>query len=99
MSTSTTDFYYLGIQIIDSSRQQLIWLVTMTKLTLISISPRINLSFISYHTTVIIPAADINNFVPDKMIKLNWLIFIFQASCSQLSINVATPNKNLSIVT
>lgn len=99
MPASAADFDNFCIQIIDFPRQQLIRLVTMTKLTLVPISPRINLSFISDHPTVIIPTTDINNSVPDKMIQLNWLILIFQASCSQLSINIATPNKDFSIVT
>lgn len=69
----------------------------MSELTFITETPCINLTFISYNSTVIISTTDINDSLSDKMIQLNWFILVSKTSCAELTKSVISPNKYFSI--
>lgn len=70
----------------------------MSELTLISKAPSVNLSLISYNSTVIVSTADIDDSLSDEMVQLDGHIFVSEAACSELAECVIAPNENFSFL-
>jgi hypothetical protein len=70
----------------------------VAKLPLVSEAPSVNISVLRDDARVIVPARNVNNFLPSQRFKQNRLIGPSKAAGSELTVCVISPNIHLSLV-